>query len=101
MSLELKNVEKKVGIDTHIYPTSLKLEKNTINVLLGSTLAGKTTLMQIMADLVMSRMEAADKGSNAYGGCGPRLNKPREASYWLNKKGSCLLYTSPSPRDPT
>ena len=36
-------------------------------------------------DLVMSRMEAADKGSNAYGGCGPRLNKPREASYWLIK----------------
>ena len=32
MSLELKNVEKKVGIDTHIHPTSLKLEKNTINV---------------------------------------------------------------------
>ena len=51
MSLELKNIEKKVGIDTHIYPTSLKLEKNTINVLLGSTLAGKTTLMQIMAGL--------------------------------------------------
>ena len=40
MSLELKNVEKKVGIDTHIYSTNLKLEKNTINVLLGSTLAG-------------------------------------------------------------
>ena len=51
MSLELKNVEKKVGIETHIYPTSIKLEKNTINVLLGSTLAGKTTLMQIMAGL--------------------------------------------------
>ena len=51
MSLELKNVEKKVGIDTHIHPTSLKLEKNTINVLLGSTLAGQTTLMQIMAGL--------------------------------------------------
>ena len=51
MSLELKNVEKKVGIETHIYPTNLKLEKNTINVLLGSTLAGKTTLMQIMAGL--------------------------------------------------
>jgi len=37
MSLELKNVEKKVGIETHIYSTNLKLEKNTINVLLGST----------------------------------------------------------------
>ena len=41
MSLELKNVEKKVGIETHIYSTNLKLEKNTINVLLGSILAGK------------------------------------------------------------
>ena len=51
MSLELKNVEKKVGIETHVYSTNLKLEKNTINVLLGSTLAGKTTLMQIMAGL--------------------------------------------------
>ena len=51
MSLELKNVEKKVGTETHIYPTNLKLEKNTINVLLGSTLAGKTTLMQVMAGL--------------------------------------------------
>ena len=51
MSLELKKVEKKVGIETHIYPTNIKLEKNTINVLLGSTLAGKTTLMQIMAGL--------------------------------------------------
>ena len=39
MSLELKNVEKKVGIETHIYSTNLKLEKNTINVLLGSTLS--------------------------------------------------------------
>ena len=52
MSLELKNVEKKVGIDTHIHPTSLKLEKNTINVLLGSTLAGKTTLIKVLAGIL-------------------------------------------------
>ena len=51
MSLELRNVEKKVGQDTHIYSTNLRFEKNTINILLGSTLAGKTTLMQIMAGL--------------------------------------------------
>tara|TARA_Y100000590_G_scaffold341434_1_gene389564 strand:+ start:241 stop:1308 length:1068 start_codon:yes stop_codon:yes gene_type:complete len=51
MSLELKRVEKKVGQDTHIYRTDLIFEKNTINILLGSTLAGKTTLMQIMAGL--------------------------------------------------
>ena len=29
MSLELKDVEKKVGIETHIHSTNLKLEKNT------------------------------------------------------------------------
>ena len=51
MSLELRNVEKKVGLDTHIYSTNIRFEKNTINMLLGSTLAGKTTLMQIMAGL--------------------------------------------------
>jgi len=51
MSLELRDIEKKVGQETHIYPTNLKLEKNTINILLGSTLAGKTSLMQIMAGL--------------------------------------------------
>jgi len=51
MSLELKNVAKKVGQDTHIYRTDLSFQKNSINILLGSTLAGKTTLMQIMAGL--------------------------------------------------
>ncbi len=51
MSLELKNVEKKVGQDTHIHRTDLSFQKNSINILLGSTLAGKTTLMQIMAGL--------------------------------------------------
>ena len=51
MSLEFKNVEKKIGLNTHIYSTNLKLEKNTINILLGPTLSGKTTLMQIMAGL--------------------------------------------------
>ena len=63
MSLELKNVEKKIGLDTHIYPTNLKLQKNTINILLGSTLAGKTTLMQIMAGL-----DKPTNGSVSYNG---------------------------------
>ena len=52
---------------------------------IGDVNSGAFTPQQAMdrlaeeMDLVMSRMEAADKGSNAYGGC--------------------LLYTSPSPRD--
>ena len=64
MSLELKNIEMKVGVETYIHQTSLKLEKNTINILLGSTLAGKTTLMQIMAGLL----------------------KPTSGEIWFNEK---------------
>ncbi len=51
MSLELQNIVKRVGVDTHIYETSLKLEPRSFNVLLGTTLAGKTTLMQLMAGI--------------------------------------------------
>ncbi len=36
-------------------------------------------------DQVMARMEAADKAANVYGGCGPRLNEPQDASAWLGK----------------
>ena len=64
MSLELKNIEMKVGAETYIHQTNLKLEKNTINILLGSTLAGKTTLMQIMAGLL----------------------KPTNGQIWFNEK---------------
>ena len=63
MSLELKNVEKNVGLDTHIQTTNLKLEKNTINILLGPTLSGNTTLMQIMAGL-----DKPTKGEIWFGG---------------------------------
>jgi glycerol transport system ATP-binding protein len=51
MSLELKNVTKRVGADVYIHETSLTLEPGTFNILLGTTLAGKTTLMQLMAGL--------------------------------------------------
>ncbi|HYD61732.1 MAG TPA: ABC transporter ATP-binding protein [Noviherbaspirillum sp.] len=51
MLLALENVSKKVGAEDHIYPLSLSLVPGTINVLLGTTKAGKTTLMRLMAGL--------------------------------------------------
>jgi glycerol transport system ATP-binding protein len=51
MSLELHSISKRAGADTYIYETSLTLEDGTFNVLLGTTLAGKTTLMQLMAGI--------------------------------------------------
>jgi glycerol transport system ATP-binding protein len=50
--LALKNVVRRVGAETHIHETSLELQPGGFNVLLGTTLAGKTTLMQLMAGLV-------------------------------------------------
>ena len=49
--LELENVSKQVGAAMHIRDVSLALERGSLNVLLGPTLAGKTTLMRLMAGL--------------------------------------------------
>ena len=51
MTLELRNVVKSVGAQTHIHETNLRLAEEGFNILLGTTLAGKTTLMQLMAGL--------------------------------------------------
>jgi len=50
--LALKNVVRRVGGETHVHETSIELQPRGFNTLLGTTLAGKTTLMQLMAGLV-------------------------------------------------
>lgn len=49
--LELRNVSKRVGAAEHIRDVSLSLEAGSLNVLLGPTLSGKTSLMRLMAGL--------------------------------------------------
>ncbi|MEQ9244670.1 MAG: ATP-binding cassette domain-containing protein, partial [Nitratireductor sp.] len=49
--LELRDVSKVVSGETHIDDVSLRLEPGSLNVLLGPTLAGKTSLMRLMAGL--------------------------------------------------
>lgn len=51
MTLRLQDVSKSPGGQTHIYATSLELKPGTMNVLLGPTSAGKTSLMRLMAGL--------------------------------------------------
>jgi len=58
VTLELKQVSKSVGAETHLYPLDLKLATGGINVLLGPTQAGKTSLMRIIAGL-----DKPDRGS--------------------------------------
>lgn len=51
MSIELENITRVVDGQFHIYETDLKLEAGAFNILLGTTLSGKTTLMRLMAGL--------------------------------------------------
>jgi glycerol transport system ATP-binding protein len=64
MAIELRNVSLRVGAETHIYETSLSLEPGEFNILLGSTLSGKTSLMRLMAG----------------------LEKPSSGTLWVNGK---------------
>ena len=51
MTLELRNVVKRVGAETHIYDTSLTPRWRPASTSSGHHPAGKTTLMQLMAGL--------------------------------------------------
>lgn len=51
MTLELRGISKIVDGKPHIHKTDLTLQPGSMNVLLGPTLAGKTSLMRLMAGL--------------------------------------------------
>ncbi|MEM6847798.1 MAG: carbohydrate ABC transporter substrate-binding protein, partial [Pseudomonadota bacterium] len=50
---------------------------------------------------VMARMQVADERANVYGGCGPRLNEVRDASYWLDQPGSPKAKVDEKPQGVT
>ena len=51
MSLKLKDINKLVGQDVHLKDINLEFESSSRYVILGRTLAGKTSLLRIMAGL--------------------------------------------------
>jgi glycerol transport system ATP-binding protein len=51
MQLELRKISRTVGKTMYLSDISLTLEAGTLNILLGPTLSGKTSLMRIMAGL--------------------------------------------------
>jgi glycerol transport system ATP-binding protein len=51
MRLQLESIGKQFDAATHLHEITLNLAPGAINVLLGRTLAGKTSLMRIMAGL--------------------------------------------------
>ncbi len=49
--LELEEATRRVGGETHVASATLRLERGSLNILLGPTLSGKTSLMRLMAGL--------------------------------------------------
>ncbi|HLA01457.1 MAG TPA: ABC transporter substrate-binding protein [Aestuariivirga sp.] len=76
------------GINVPDYPKLAQIWWQQI----GDVNSGAFTPQQAMdrlaeeMDLVMSRMQAADEANKTYGGCGPRLNEPKDAAEWLGKE---------------
>jgi glycerol transport system ATP-binding protein len=68
MALELRGVELRVDGQRHIHPTDVVLASGGFNILLGPTLAGKTSLMRLMAGLIKpTRGEVWFAGKNVTG----------------------------------
>jgi len=91
------------GINVPDYPKLAQIWWQQI----GDVNSGAFTPQQAMdhlageMDLVMSRMQAADEKAGTYGGCGPRLNEERDASYWLQKSGSPKSKVNEKPNGQT
>ncbi|MGE0312723.1 MAG: ABC transporter substrate-binding protein [Lautropia sp.] len=75
------------GINVPDYPKLAQLWWQQI----GDVNSGAFTPQQAMdrlageMDQVMARMQEADEKAKVYGGCGPRLNKPKDPKEWLGK----------------
>jgi glycerol transport system substrate-binding protein len=91
------------GVNVPDYPKLAQIWWQQI----GDVNSGAFTPQQAMdrlaeeMNLVMSRMEAADKANNTYGGCGPRLAKPKGAAYWLKQPGSPKAKVNEKPQGKT
>ncbi|MGD1924967.1 MAG: ABC transporter substrate-binding protein [Paracoccaceae bacterium] len=78
------------GINVPDYPKLAQLWWQQI----GDVNSGAFTPQEAMdrlageMDTIMARMQAADEAANVYGGCGPRLNEPKDPSEWIGKGGA-------------
>jgi glycerol transport system ATP-binding protein len=98
MTLELRNVVKRVGGKTHIFRTSLTLATKGFNVLLGATGAGKTTLIKLMAGLEQPTSgEIWVDGENVTGRSPQRRNVSLVHQFFINYPNMSVFDNIASP----
>src|SRR3954468_6880477 len=96
--LELKSVSKVIAGDAHISDISLRLERSSLNVLLGPTLSGKTSLMRLMAGLdVPTSGEVWFDGVNVTGVAVQRRNIAMVYQQFINYPAMTVYENIASP----
>ena len=81
--LEVKDLKKSFGDAEVLKGISFSLEEKNVLAIIGSSGSGKTTLLRCI-----NMLETADSGSITVDG-----------GVVFDGSNTCLLYTSPSPRD--
>ncbi len=98
MSLVLDRIGKDLGAQTHIDDVSLTLEPGSLNVLLGATLSGKTTLMRLMAGLdAPTRGRLIDNGKDVTGWTVHRRNVAMVYQQFINYPAMTVFENIASP----
>jgi len=75
VSLVLERIGKRVGGERHLADIALELRPGTLAVLLGPTLAGKTSLMRVMAGLDRPTEGRVIEGGRDVTGVAPRRRR--------------------------
>ena len=91
------------GINVPDYPKLAQIWWQQI----GNVNSGSATPQEAMdalaaeMDDTMARMQQADEQANVYGGCGPRLNEPQDASFWFENGGAKPKLENEKPQGET
>ena len=98
-----RSVWSPTGINVPDYPKLAQIWWQQI----GNVNSGSATPQEAMdalaaeMDETMARMQQADEQANVYGGCGPRLNEPQDASYWFENGGAKPKLENEKPQGET
>lgn len=78
------------GVNVPDYPKLAQLFWQHIGDVTAGTFTAQQAMDRLAAEMddLMARMQVADEKAKAYSGCGPRLNQPRDPSYWFSKGGA-------------
>ncbi len=75
------------GINVPDYPKLAQIWWQQIGDVNSGVFTPQEAMDRLAAEMddAMARMQRADEAANVYGGCGPRLNEPKDPSEWLGK----------------